>query len=132
MLDLISDAATLRMGKVRQEMEEIHLGFSFESPEPLPEDSPEAKRQKHVDETHERLLAIGYRIGWSLAERRVHLYRSLLWSKHPKLDSPKRKLHSQKCRCQQVKYGSQIKSRNMNRSSLSSSCTSIKADVTLA
>jgi hypothetical protein len=71
MLDFISNAAALRLGQVRQKMEDIHLGFSFDTPEPLPEDPPQIKLQKQRDELRERLLNIGYRIGWTLAERFV-------------------------------------------------------------
>lgn len=69
MVDIIADGAGLRLDKVDAEIDRLEAGVDFE-PGPSTSGTRQAQRTARLaEETRSRLDALGYKIGYSLAER---------------------------------------------------------------
>ena len=69
MIDIVASAASHRLAVMQAKVDRLEAGVEFEPPAPRPEEPPAAVKQKATTELRNRLDSMGFRIGWSLAER---------------------------------------------------------------
>lgn len=74
MAQVLIDAATMRLEKLDEETDRLEAGVDLEPRREAVESAKmrrEHKAERLSTQLHERLDALGYRVGWSLAERCV-------------------------------------------------------------
>lgn len=69
MVDIMIQAAELRLNKLDAEIDQLEAGVDFDTAPGTSEARKASRAARLAEETRERLDALGYRLGYSLAER---------------------------------------------------------------